>query len=167
MSAWLPASQRLYAHVDAGPNEPTRALWIGAGLDSGYSAVLAARLLNATVSPVHLVWDPSDGVIVQMLPASRTGLYRDTLPKGANKGALEILVLGDEPFTDGPMKGLDRIMEWVRFLGIPDEFPSGPGADTPCVSELPGHYAANAGSIDYRRVFRSLMGIHGNAARFP
>lgn len=153
MPSWLPASQRLYAHIDAGSNEPTRALWIGAGLDADYSAVLAARLLNATVSPVHLVWDPSDGVVVQMLPASRTGLYRDTLPEGANKGALEILVLGGKPFTDGPMKGLDRIMEWVRSLGIPDSFPAGPATDTPRVSELPGHYALNAGSLDAGRIF--------------
>lgn len=153
MSAWLPASQRLYAHVDAGPNEPTRALWIGAGLDADYSAVLAARLLNATVSPVHLVWDPSDGVVVQMLPASRTGLYRDTLPEGANKSAVEVLVLGGQPFTDGPMTGLGRIMDWIRDLGIPDVFPAGPATDTPRVSELPGHYALNAGALDAGRIF--------------
>lgn len=107
---------------------------------------------------MHLVWDPSSGVLVQMLSAERTGLYRAGLPKGANKGAIEILVLGEKPFTSGPLKGLAEIMDWLRSLEIPDAFPLGPATDTPRVSELPGHYPINVGAIDNDRILGSGVG---------
>lgn len=118
-------------------------------MDESYSAVLAARYLNATVSPVHLVWDPLEGVVVQMLPAETTGLYR-----GIPRHTVQIYVTGVRPFTSTPMRGLTEILEWLDVLDIPRSWPHGPPvSDMSTRTDQPGHYALHAGAVSIDHLF--------------
>lgn len=122
--------------------------------------MLTARYLNATQSPVHIVWDPIDGTIVQMLSTATTAPYRG-IPKECREGLISIMVTGkpDPPFTSQPCKGLGELMTWLKELGIPDIFPLGPqGLDPQEVGQEAGHYC-RAGAIDIGRLFRSERGL--------
>jgi nucleoid-associated protein YgaU len=69
------------------------------------------------------------------------------------------------PFTDGPCRGLDRIMTWLRSLGVPDVFPSGvSGSRDRQTWQRAGHFThavtpdndhTDPGRINPRRLFRA------------
>jgi hypothetical protein len=94
------------------------------------SAASIANFLDRVNFSVHLVWNPVSGAIVQAIPADRygRGLKGTGFPTNRmGNPCIQIEVVGfaAHPFTDGPCKGLDPIMDWLRSFGIPDVFPSG------------------------------------------
>lgn len=147
----MPAHARGWVQV-----EVSRAVWLSADLDDSYSSRLTAKLLNSTVRPVHIVWDPIDGSIVQMLSAWTTAPYR-AIPMDGRRGSVLIMVTGkpETPFTQYGCKGLSDLMAWLRAIGVPDTCPSGPPALKPQdIGQTAGHYL-RVGAIDCGRLFRS------------
>lgn len=143
------------AYAASTAQAPTRAIWLSSGLDDSYSAQLTARFLNASVSPVHIVWDPEDGTIVQMASAASTARYSG-IPRDLRDGSVLIMATRRPPFTAHACLGLSEIMEYLNGLCVPRVFPSGsppPGGQS--VGLSPGHYAFNCGAIDVDRVLRS------------
>lgn len=138
MSAWMPNAVQAHAYRDAGLSQARRVLWIASDLDSSYSAALAARYCNATLRPVHLIWDPQTGEVVQMLPADRRACW---LPHDG----IQVLVLRPLETHQGkesqPLPGLAGVTAWVRSLDVPNFWPLGPS--TPFDTSAPGadgHY---------------------------
>lgn len=123
------------------------------------SARSAAQRLDQTGCPVHLVWNPLSGDVVQLLPATRAGCglhAADGRPAGNRDGrvCIQITVVGfaREPFTDGPMTGIDAIMDWLDTWHVPRRWPAGPPAPFPEALHRPrdrrtwsqgGHYGCS------------------------
>jgi hypothetical protein len=128
----------------------SRAIWLSNGLDESYSAPLTARYLNATYSPVHIVWDPSTGTVIQMLSTAITAPYR-AIPRAEREGS--ILIMATTPLTSRPLAGLDDIMTFIRGHGIPNIFPSGPPVGGQPIGTAAGHYAKC--EVDIERLLRS------------
>lgn len=127
---------------------------MASGLDGSYSVLLTANYLNASARPPHLIWDPLDGSLVQLIQADRKGRYA---PLQARTEAIQIVAVSPpgQPFTSGPCVGLDLIMEWLRSLGIPDIFPLGPPTGKPREPILQaGHYALSE-RINVDRILRA------------
>ncbi|WP_202638133.1 hypothetical protein [Bailinhaonella thermotolerans] len=137
----------------------------------------AAQRLNQRGIPAHLVWNPLNGEIVQTLPATRAACGLTAADRGERinregRVCLQIRVLGSvrEPFTDGPMAGLDAILTWLDSWRVPRRWPAGPPLPHPhslgCDrsrrlwargghfghSQVPGTDQADPGAIDIRRI---------------
>jgi hypothetical protein len=161
-----------------------RVVWQALGADPRQiPASSAAQRLSQDGRPPHLVWNPLSGDIVQLIPVVRAacslggpeGLdYRsDSVPLPAdtnNQGRLciqiSVVAYPWEPFTDGPMNGLEPILDWLDCWKVPCKWPAGPPAAYMHARAVPrsraawasgGHYgasqvpgwdAAGPGSID-------------------
>jgi hypothetical protein len=102
--------------------------------------------------PPHLVWNPRSGDIVQLIPVVRAacslgapeGLDCRTTgygPDGREGGpgpaiapanrqgrlCVQIGVVGWawQPFTDGPMHGVEGLLGWLNSWGVPTRWPAG------------------------------------------
>lgn len=130
---FLPGAQRRPARMDAGPvsGNLARVVWHSTENDpSTTSAAPIADFLDRKNFSVHLVWNPVSGEIIQTIPADRygRGLQAFGFPTNTfGNPCIQIETVGfaAHPFTAGPCKGLDQIMDWLRSFGIPDVFPSG------------------------------------------
>lgn len=129
MADWLDGVERLPAGPDGGAQMTAsrRVVW---HTTEGLSWSAAVETLRKNNTEPHLLWDPKTGRIGQYFPANRAARALRNLDGGVQtnrQGALQIEVLGfaEDPFTDGPMVGLGRIMAWVRANGVPDEWPAG------------------------------------------
>jgi LysM domain len=131
---FLPGAKHQLANMDAGPStgpKLPRVVWHSTENDPDTtSPATIANFLDGKNFSVHLVWNPVSGAIVQTLPADRygRGLKGSGFPTNRmGNPCIQIEVVGfaAHPFTDGPCKGLDQIMDWLRSFGIPDVFPSG------------------------------------------
>ncbi len=131
---FMPGARRRLAQQDgggvAGAHVP-RVVWHSTENDPAdtFAATIAAYLDRKNFS-VHLVWNPVSGRIVQAIPANRygRGLQEFGFPTNTfGNPCIQIETVGfaKNPFTRGPCKGLDEIMDWLRSFGIPDVFPSG------------------------------------------
>jgi len=94
-----------------------------------FAATIAAFLDRLNFS-VHLVWNPVSGAVVQAIPANRygRGLQEFGFPTNTEGNPciqIEVVGFAAHPFTNGPCRGLNGIMNWLRSFGIPDVFPSG------------------------------------------
>lgn len=152
MPAWMPDAVQAPAYRDAGLRQARRVLWIASELDEDYSPALAARYCNATLRSVHLIWDPSTGEVVQMLPADKRATW---LPHDG----VQVLVLNALKTMQGKesqtLSGLEGVLVWVRSLDVPDFWPQGPS--TPFESSAPGadgHYVF--GAINDRAIRRAV-----------
>jgi len=131
---FLPGATRLLANEDGGPvfgpHNP-RVVWHSTENDPTVTtAATIAAFLDRMNFSVHLVWNPVTGAIVQTIPASRygRGLQEFGFPTNIEGNPciqIETVAFAAHPFTNGPCKGLGRIMDWLRSLGVPDVFPSG------------------------------------------
>jgi len=123
----------MLAHLDGGPlsGGKPRVVWHSTENDPKITfASSIAAFLDRKGFSVHLVWNPVSGAIVQTIPANRygRGLQEFGFPTntmGAPCIQIETVGFAAHPFTNGPCKGLGKIMDWLRSFGIPDVFPSG------------------------------------------
>lgn len=118
---------------------------------------------GAGVAP-HLLWDPFTGEIAQFFPADSRALALKnadgvrTNRTGRYNIQIEIVFTANEvvggkvykTVADTPRKNLDKIVSWLRSLGIEDHFPGGEitGLHRDTVSlktwlEESGHYGHN------------------------
>lgn len=139
---WMPgATRHAVGNTGAMSGGPARAVW---HITSNASDWTFANELGwftgggQDVAP-HLLWDPFTGEIAQFFPAdSRSlSLENDGAVKTNRTGkyCVQIEVVFTEGETvngkryatvrDTPCKGLDRIVAWLRSLGIPDTWPGG------------------------------------------
>jgi hypothetical protein len=171
-------------------------VWQALGADPRLiSAVSAAERLAADRRPPHLVWNPLSGDFVQLIPVVRAacslggpegldyrtggyGGYGHEPGAGAGAGAhpanregrlcvqVGVVAWAWEPFTDGPLHGVDGLLSWLTSWGVPARWPA--GRPTPfmlartgqrsraqwalgghfAASQVPGWDAAGPGVID-------------------
>jgi hypothetical protein len=152
--AWMPGAGRIWGTTDGGPLKggAPRAVWQTLGADPRtVSAGLAAQRLNQLDRACHLVWNPLQGEIVQVIPVLRGGrllgspedLNEMAHPKpGAGQLAdvntegrlcvqIGVVAFAWDPFTAWPMAGLQRILDWLGSWGIPGQWPAGRPAPFP------------------------------------
>ena len=204
--AWMPGARRIRADTDGGPlnGGAPRAVWLTLGTaPRTVSIQSAAQRLVGECRPCHLVWDPVTGDIVQLISILRAGRALGApeqldwdpdrvatvpgAPRNVNaegRVCAQIAVLGypEEPFTDGPMVGVDAIVEWLDSWGISRRWPAGEpmsclatGAERSRAlwargghfgaSQVPGCGHAGPGAIDIHRLTGSHHGLSARSAR--
>ncbi len=172
--AWLPGAGRMPARDDGGPlrGGAPRAVWLGSDSDP---RVVSARSVAADLvragRPVHVVWNPRTGELVQLVPATRAAAALGAAGR-EGRACLQIMVVGaaHEPFTAAPLTGLDVIMAWLDAWGVARRWPAGPPLPPPQsyqarrdrrawargghfgASQVPGPGRPDPGAIDVRRV---------------
>ncbi len=152
----MPEAKRLWGTADGGPlnGGAPRVVWQTLGADPRtMSAGSAAQSLEKLGRAPHLVWNPVQGEIVQLIPVLRAGRLLGTpedlgqmVPAQADAGAGEVAGANVEgrlcvqigvvafawnPFTSWPMTGLPRILRWLDSWGIPRRWPAGMPAPFP------------------------------------
>jgi len=200
--AWMPEASRIRA-TDGGPliGGAPRAVWLTLGTAPGAVSVQSAagRLISER-RPCHLVWDPVTGEVAQLISVLRAGRalgaadHLDWAPgrvrahpenvNAEGRVCVQIGVLGHpgEPFTSGPLVGIEAIVSWLDSWGVPRRWPAGRPEryhrDGPTIasersrvawargghfgaSQVPGCDNTGPGAIDIDRV----TGPHGLQAR--
>lgn len=164
---WMPgATRHAVGNTGVMNGGPARAVW---HITSNANDWTFARELGwftgggASVAP-HLLWDPFTGEVAQFFPADSRSLSLqnagDVKTNRTGKYCVQIEVVftagetvaGKKYATvrDTPCKNLDKIVTWLRSLGIVDAWPGGaPSAfarDTVSLDswlKLGGHYGHN------------------------
>lgn len=153
--AWMPGVSYVRAGSDGGPLKggAPRVVWQTIGADPQMvSARSAAQRLDKHDKASHLVWNPLNGEIVQLVPIVRAARSLALLDCEGSASAIDrvagaavategrvcvqicVVASGREPFTDGPMARLEEILAWLDSWGIPRCWPGGPPAPFPgCV----------------------------------
>jgi hypothetical protein len=148
----MPGIRYVRAAADGGPLKggAPRVVWNVLGADPlQVSARSAAQRLEQGGYPSHLVWNPHNGEIIQLIPiiraaralrsgsipgsASWPGAIRDGNVNAEGRVCAQICVVAqsDEPFTEGPMVGRREILTWLDTWGIPRSWPAGQPAPFP------------------------------------
>jgi hypothetical protein len=148
----MPGIRYVRAAADGGPLKggAPRAVWHALGADpQRVSARSAAQRLDQGGHPSHLVWNPHNGEIIQLIPILRAGRslgpdqepwlasWPEKEPAGnvnaEGRVCVQICVVAqaEEPFTDGPMIGRREILTWLDSWGIPRSWPAGQPAPFP------------------------------------
>ena len=132
--AWLPEAVRIRAEADGGAlgGGAPRVVWLTLGSPANAVSVQsAAQRLVAEHRPCHLIWNPATGEIAQLISVLRAGralgapdrldwtpvrIHRR--PENVNAEGrvcvqIGVLALAAEPFTNGPMIGVEAIMSWL------------------------------------------------------
>ena len=198
--AWMPEAMRVRAEADGGAlgGGAPRVVWLTLGsLANSVSVQSAAQRLVAEHRPCHLVWNPVTGEIAQLISVLRAGralgapdrldwtpvrIHRR--PENVNAEGrvcvqIGVLALAAEPFTNGPLIGIEAIMSWLDSWGVPRRWPGGqPGSAVGGAegsraawargghfgaSQVPGCAHVGPGAIDIHRLTGS--GPHGLAVR--
>jgi hypothetical protein len=147
--AWMPGAGCVQASADGGElrGGAPRAVWQTLETDPRLvSARSAAQCLDELGRAPHLVWNPLTGETVQLISILRAGralggpdglitagvCLHDEAARVNREGRLcvQIAVIGfaKEPFTSGPMAGLDLILSWLESWRVPQVWPAGPPA---------------------------------------
>lgn len=134
--AWLPGAGRIPVCQDGGrlKGGAPRVVWFTSENDPRrVSARSAACDLARQGRPPHLVWNPVTGEIVQLLPITRAACLLAEPVRTEGRTCVQIVVIGlaREPFTAGPLNGLDRIMRWLDSWSVPRRWPAGPPLPSP------------------------------------
>jgi hypothetical protein len=113
------------------------------------SARSAAQRLDQQGQASHLVWNPLNGEIIQLIPIVRAarslacadgdcaGGWADqaavaqVLAEGRVCVQISVVGFAHDPFTGGPMAGLRQIMTWLDSWGVPRDWPAGPPVSIP------------------------------------
>jgi hypothetical protein len=208
--AWMPEARRIRAATDGGPliGGAPRAVWLTLGTAPGAVSVQsAAQRLISERRPCHLIWDPVTGDVVQLISVLRAGRalgaadHLDWAPgrvlvhrsnvNAEGRVCVQIGVLGHpgQPFTIGPLNGIDAIVSWLDCWGVARRWPAGPPEgyrfDVPAdaaaladqrsrvqwargghfgASQVPGCENAGPGAIDTDRI-TGISGRHGLPVR--
>jgi len=196
----MPEARRIRAEADGGPlgGGAPRAVWLTLGsIPGAVSVQSAAQRLISEDRPCHLIWDPVTGEVAQLVSVLRAGRAlgaADQLdwapdrirvrPQNVNAEGrvcvqIGVLAAAAEPFTDGPLIGVEAIVNWLDSWGVARRWPSGPPT-CPAghrgrsraqwargghfgASQVPGCENAGPGAIDTDR----LTGTHALVARPP
>ena len=134
--AWLPGAGRMPAKLDGGPLKggAPRAVWFTSENDPRVvSTRSVAQDLIREKRPAHLVWNPFDGEILQLVAVT---LAARLLPGDLGREGrvcVQIMVVGQhrEPFTNSPLKGLSELMSWLDSWGVARRWPAGPPLQVP------------------------------------
>jgi hypothetical protein len=111
-----------------------RTVWLTNEADPRVVAARSvAQRLDERNRAVHLIWNPYSGEIIQMLPATRAGRQLSGEIGREGRVCVQIMVIGRarEPFTDGPLLGIDSIIDWLDTWGVPRRWPAGPPLPSP------------------------------------
>jgi hypothetical protein len=152
----MPGIRYVRAAADGGPLKggAPRVVWHALGADpQQVSARSAAQRLDQAGHASHLVWNPHNGEIIQLIPIVRAGRSLGPAdrpadgpgpacwPGGARGGNVNaegrvcvqicVVAQADEPFTDGPMAGRREILTWLDSWDIARSWPAGPPAPFP------------------------------------
>ncbi len=152
----MPGAKRILGSADGGPlnGGAPRAVWQTLGVDPrAVSAGSAAQRLGHVGRACHLVWNPLQGEVVQLIPILRAGrllgLPEDLgqmvpqdrraadadLPEVNKEGRIcvqiGVVALAWDPFTSWPVTGRQQILHWLGSWGIPRQWPAGPPAPFP------------------------------------
>ena len=120
-------------------------VWQALGADPRLiSAHSAAQRLDQEGCPPHLVWNPLSADIAQLIPVVRAGCLlgaQENLEYGRSEPgtppAVEanrhgrlcvqvgVVAWAHNPFTDGPMFGVERILKWLQSWGVAWRWPAG------------------------------------------
>jgi hypothetical protein len=144
--AWMPGASRIRAKADGGPliGGAPRTVWLTLGTAPGAVSVQsAAQRLIGERRPCHLIWDPVTGEVAQLISVLRAGralgaadhlewapgrvrLDRENV-NAEGRVCVQIAVLGHpgDPFTTGPLVGVEAIVSWLDSWGVPRRWPSG------------------------------------------
>jgi hypothetical protein len=152
--AWMPEAMRVRAEADGGAlgGGAPRVVWLTLGsLANSVSVQSAAQRLVAEHRPCHLVWNPVTGELAQLISVLRAGralgapdrvdwtpvrIHRR--PENVNAEGrvcvqIGVLALAAEPFTNGPLIGVEAIISWLDSWGVPRRWPGGqPGSWVEC-----------------------------------
>ena len=151
--AWLPEAVRIRAEADGGAlgGGAPRVVWLTLGSPANAVSVQsAAQRLVAEHRPCHLVWNPTTGEIAQLISVLRAGRalggpdrvdWARRRPENVNAEGrvcvqIGVLAVAAEPFTNGPMTGVEAIMSWLDSWGVSRRWPGG----------APGGWAGVAGA---------------------
>jgi hypothetical protein len=142
----MPEARRIRAEADGGPlgGGAPRAVWLTLGSPAGAVSVQsAAQRLIGEHRPCHLIWDPATGEMAQLISVLRAGRALgapdrlDWVPNQARRrpenvnaegrvcAQIGVLALASEPFTGGPLIGVDSIMSWLDSWGVARRWPDG------------------------------------------
>ncbi len=151
-------------------------VWHALGADPRLiSARSAAERLDQEGRPPHLVWNPLSGDIAQLIPVVRAACLLggpETMEYAPGSGSpvpasagtnrqgrlcvqIGVLSWASEPFTDGPMHGVERILSWLHSWRVPWRWPAGRPASF-----------AQAHTLDRSRAVWSIGGHYG-ASQVP
>lgn len=139
---WMPgAAKRSVGNTGEMEGGPARAVWhiTSNSKDWTFANELGWFLGGGAGVAPHLLWDPFTGQIAQFFPASSRSLSlaNDGNVKTNRTGKyciqIEIVFTSGETVggkryatvRDTPCNGLDKIMAWLRSLGIADVWPGG------------------------------------------
>jgi hypothetical protein len=148
----MPEAMRIRADADGGTlgGGAPRVVWLTLGsLASAVSVQSAAQRLVAEHRPCHLVWNPTTGEIAQLISVLRAGralgapdrldwtpVRIQRRPENVNAEGricvqIGVLALAAEPFTNGPLIGVEAILSWLDSWGVSRRWPGGqPGNST-------------------------------------
>ena len=181
--AWMPEARRILAETDGGPliGGAPRAVWLTLGTAPGAVSVQsAAHRLISERRPCHLIWDPLSGDVAQLISVLRAGRalgaadHLDWAPgrirvnpenvNAEGRTCVQIGVLGHpgEPFTDGPLLGVEAIVNWLDSWGVPRRWPA--GSPEGYHFDMPARAAAIA---DRRSRVAWARGGHFGASQVP
>lgn len=162
VDVWMPGASRRAAGLDGGSmvGGPARAVW---HTTEGGSIAGAVSAMDSARSWSHVVWDPRSGEIVQMIGADRAARALEHpagTPQTNRMGAvcvqIEVVGRAADPFTSGPLVGLERILGWLDGLGVPRVWPAGAPA------AYPGCYGLNNGQR-HPAVWLAKAGHYGHS----
>lgn len=196
--AWMTDAQRIRAATDGGAlrGGAPRAVWLTLGTAPPMvSTRSAAQRLISERRSCHLVWDPATGEIVQLISVLRAACGLGAPERFERSGHVQtgdintegrvcvqigVLAHPAEPFTDGPLAGLDEIITWLDSWGVERRWPAGPpGVDGRSersraqwargghfgASQVPGCENSGPGRIDIDRLTgSSLHRVHSLTA---
>lgn len=124
------------AKLDGGATKggAPRTIWFTSESDPRVVSVRSlAQDLAADGRAAHLVWNPLDGDLVQMVAATRAARLLGGEIAREGRVCVQIMVIGHarDPFTGGPLKGLPSIIAWLDSWGVLRRWPAGPPLSTP------------------------------------
>jgi hypothetical protein len=150
-----------------------RAVWLTGEHDPRVvSARSVAQDLANEDRAAHLVWDPTNGDLIQMLPLTRAALLLAGETGREGRVCAQIMVIGRarEPFTGSRLEGLATIMKWLDAWGVARRWPAGPPLPCPQSyhslrdsrawsrgghfghSQVPGEPVGDPGAIEIRKI---------------
>jgi len=164
----MPGATRIRGAIDGGSLKggAPRVVWQTLGTDPRIvSATSAARRLDELGRTCHLVWNPLQGGIAQLIPIVRAGrllgrieglnqvppswpdagvspVAPSRIAEANSEGRLcvQICVVAFawQPFTCWPLTGLQQILDWLDTWGVPRQWPAGPPVAFPDGLTTPG-----------------------------